>query len=146
MVKTWQIILATIAIFLAGLVTGGALAFGAVRWVTHHRMMMAAANGQLGVRNGQVQQLNPQLMRNFALQLDLTKEQRAKIGPIMRRTAKLMQDEISDILTPDQKIKFEELIRLQKARLQQYRQSQMAQQAPAELAPVAPSPSPEPTK
>ena len=108
--------------------------------------MNAAANGQLGIRNGQVQQLNPQLMRNFALQLDLTNEQRAKIGPIMRRTAKLMQDEISDILTPDQKAKFEELIRLHKARLQQFRQGQTAQQPPAELAPAAPSPSPEPTK
>jgi Spy/CpxP family protein refolding chaperone len=142
MVKTWQIILATIAIFLAGLVTGGALAFGAVRWVAHHRMVNAAAGGQPGSRNGQVQPLNPQLMRNFALQLDLTKEQRAKIGPIMRRAARLMQDEISDILTPEQKVKFEELIRLQKERLQQYRQSQMAPQPQ----PAEPSPSPEPSK
>jgi Spy/CpxP family protein refolding chaperone len=141
MAKTWQIILATIAIFLAGLVTGGSLAFGAVKWVAHHRMMNAGAGGPLGMRNGQVQPLNPQLMRNFALQLDLTKEQRALIGPIMRRTAKLMQDEISDILTPEQRVKFEDLIRLQKARLQQFRQSQMAQPpaaAPADAQPAPP--------
>ena len=32
MAKTWQIILATVAIFAAGLVTGGATAIGVVRW------------------------------------------------------------------------------------------------------------------
>jgi hypothetical protein len=37
MAKTWQVILATIAIFVAGLVTGGATALGVVRWVVHHR-------------------------------------------------------------------------------------------------------------
>jgi Spy/CpxP family protein refolding chaperone len=126
MAKTWQIILATVAIFAAGLVTGGATAIGFVRWFAHHRMMMNGGQpGMFGQRPGQVQQMNAQLMRNFAMQLDLTKEQRKKVGDIMRRGVKTMQDEISDILTPDQDAKFQELISQQRARLQLFRQNQM---------------------
>jgi Spy/CpxP family protein refolding chaperone len=124
--KTWQIILATVAIFAAGLVTGGATAIGFVRWFAHHRMMMNGGQpGQFGLRPGQVPQLNVQLMRNFAMQLDLTREQRQKVGAIMRRGVKTMQDEISDILTPEQEAKFQELIRLQRSRMELFRQNQM---------------------
>jgi Spy/CpxP family protein refolding chaperone len=122
--KTWQIILATVAIFFAGLVTGGATAIGVVKWVARHRMMNGGPQGPWGQRPGQVQQMSPQLMRNFAMQLDLTREQRMKVGGIMRRAANTMRDEISDILTPEQKIKFDELIRLQRERLQLFRQQQ----------------------
>jgi Spy/CpxP family protein refolding chaperone len=128
MAKTWQIILATVAIFVAGLVTGGATAIGVVRWVARHRAMNAAQPGMFGQRPGQVQQLNPALMRNFAMQLDLTREQRMRIGVIMRRASRLMQEEIGDILTPDQRARFEELIREQRARIQLFRQNQMQQQ------------------
>jgi Spy/CpxP family protein refolding chaperone len=123
MAKTWQIILATVAIFVAGLVTGGATAFGIVRWVNHRR----AANALLRP-NGQVQQVNAQLLRNFALQLDLTRDQRQRIGVIMRRAARRMQEDISDVLEPEQRVKFEELIREQRARFQQFRMNQMQQQ------------------
>src|SRR5271170_2148880 len=115
MAKTWQIILATIAIFFAGLVTGGATAVGVVRWVSHHRMMNGGPQGQFGQHPGQGQQFGPQLMRNFAYKLDLTPDQRAKIGVIVRRASRMMQDEIGDILDPDQKTKFDELIVEQKA-------------------------------
>jgi Spy/CpxP family protein refolding chaperone len=124
MAKTWQIILATVAIFVAGLVTGGATAIGVVRWVAHHRMN-GGQPGQFGPRPGQVQQMNAQLMRNFAMQLDLTRDQRKKVGDIMRRAAKTIQDEISDILTPEQNTKFQELIKLQRARIELYRQNHM---------------------
>jgi Spy/CpxP family protein refolding chaperone len=127
MAKTWQIILATVAIFFAGLVTGGATAIGVVKWVTHRRMMNGGPQGPFG-RAGQVQQMSPQLMRNFAMQLDLTHEQRMKVGGIMRRAANTMRDEISDILTPEQKVKFDEMIAMQKARLQLFRQNQLQMQ------------------
>jgi Spy/CpxP family protein refolding chaperone len=138
--KTWQVILATVAIFLAGLVTGGATALGVVRWIARHpRVNPAQMAGQYFARPGpgQAQQIGPQLMRSFANQLDLTDEQRARIGPIVRRTVtqlgrqrrevqlssalaiERMQDEIADVLTPDQRTKFEELIRAQKERLQE---------------------------
>src|ERR1700733_13081591 len=89
MAKTWQVILATVAIFVAGLVTGGATAFGAVRWVARHpRVNPAQMWGPFGMRqgSGQPQQIGPQLMLSFVKQLDLTDDQRSRIGPILRRT------------------------------------------------------------
>src|ERR1035438_1207403 len=87
--KTWQVILATVAIFLAGLVTGGATALGVV-WVVRHRAMNAGQGGAAaGQRQGAgaMQQFSPQLMRSFANQLGPTPAQRARIMPIVRRTA-----------------------------------------------------------
>ena len=157
--KTWQVILATIAIFLAGLVTGGATTLGLV-WFARHRAVGAWQGMQPGARQGAggMQQFGPQLMRSFANQLDLSKEQRAKIMPIVRRTAgqlardrreiqltsalaiEKMQDEISEILTPEQRVKFEDLIRQQRARLQQFRQGAVA---PGGGQPQPPAPSDE---
>ncbi len=153
MVKTWQVVLATVAIFVAGLVTGGATTLGVVRWIARHpRVNPAQMTGPFGQRlaNGQPQQLNPQLMRSFANKLDLTDEQRARIQPIIRRTVsqltrerrevqltsalliEKMQDEIAEILTPDQRARFEQLISQQRARLQQFRQGMQQQAGPPE--------------
>jgi len=151
-VKTWQVVLATVAIFLAGLVTGGATMLGVVGWVVRHRAMNGASAGALGQRLGfngaQAQAFTPQLMRSFANQLDLTPAQRARIMPIVRRTAgqlmrnrreiqlmsalaiEKMQDEIAGELTPLQRAKFESLISQQRARLKQFRQG--VQQPPQE--------------
>jgi Spy/CpxP family protein refolding chaperone len=153
MAKTWQVILATIAIFLAGLVTGGATMLGVVGWVARHRAVNGGPAGGFGLRQAmagaQVQPLSPQLMRSFANQLDLTPEQRATIIPIVRRTAgqlgrnrreiqltsalaiEKMQDEIAEVLTPEQRVKFESLISRQRARLQQFRQGVQLQQSDA---------------
>jgi len=141
MAKTWQVVLATIAIFVAGLVAGGATALGLVRWVASHPRANAGVLAELGLRQPQGPLgFSPQLMRTFAKQLDLTDEQRARIGPIVRRTAselarnrrevqlasalaiEKMQDDVSEYLTPDQRSKFDELIARQRARLQQFRQ------------------------
>ncbi|HZZ18010.1 MAG TPA: hypothetical protein VFE25_01510 [Opitutaceae bacterium] len=139
MAKTWQVVLATIAIFIGGLVTGAATAFGVVHWMGVHRPFIAA---QFFSR-GQIQQMGPQLMRSFEEKLDLTDDQRAQIGPIVRRTAnqlgrdrhevqlttalaiEKMQDEISTVLTPEQRVKFDALIAKQRERLQQFRKSKM---------------------
>jgi hypothetical protein len=141
MIKTWQVVLATIAIFVAGLVTGGAMAFRVVRWISRHPHANPAAMGQLAQHTGPAafQQFGPQLMRSFENRLDLTNDQRSRIEPIVSRTAaqlgrdrrevqltsalaiEKMQDEIGDLLTADQRVKFEELIAQQRARLQQFR-------------------------
>jgi Spy/CpxP family protein refolding chaperone len=141
MVKTWQVVLATIGIFLAGLVTGGATALGVVKWIARHPRVAPAGVSLATARPGQLQQFGPQLMRSFANKLDLTEEQRARIGPIVKSTAALlsherrevqltsalaiekMQDQIAEILTPDQRMKFEMLIAQQRERLQQLRQA-----------------------
>ncbi len=153
MAKTWQVVLATVAIFVAGLVTGGATALGFVRWIVHHPRLNPAMMAPWTLRPGygQVQQLSPRLMRSFVNRLDLSPEQRAKILPIVRRTAlqlardrreeqltvalaiEKMQDEIAAELTPEQKVKFEDLIGRQRAAIQQIKQSGPA--APAGGAP-----------
>jgi Spy/CpxP family protein refolding chaperone len=150
MAKTWQVVLATIAIFVAGLVTGGATALGVAKWVARHPRANQTGNPfTLFGRNGQPLQMGPQLMRSFENRLDLTDEQRSRIGPIVKRTVaqlgrerreiqltsalaiEKMQDDIADVLTPLQRSKFEELIAQQRSRLQQFRQlQQQAQQAP----------------
>jgi Spy/CpxP family protein refolding chaperone len=141
MVKTWQVVLATVGIFLAGLVTGGATALGVVKWISRHPRMNAGGMPFAPGRPGQFQQFGPQLMKSFANQLDLTDDQHARIGAIVRSTAsqlgherrevqltsalaiEKMQDQIADILTPSQRAKFEMLIAQQRARLQELRQS-----------------------
>jgi len=152
MAKTWQVVLATIAIFIGGLVTGAAMAFGVVHWLAVHRPFIAAQF----VNRAQVQQFGPQLMKSFENKLDLTDDQRAQIEPIVRRTAaqlsrdrhevqlttalaiEKMQDEVEEILTPEQRTKFDELIARQRARLQQFRGG--FQQGPAQgEAPAAPA-------
>jgi Spy/CpxP family protein refolding chaperone len=159
MVKTWQVILATVAIFFAGLVTGGATALGVVRWVARHPRAGSDPFGPVQQRPGgaQAQQIGPQLMRSFANQLDLTVGQRLRMMVIVKRTAgqlnrdrreiqltsalaiERMQDEIAEILTPGQRAKFEELIRQQRARLQEFKQNaQQAPQGPPPPPPEAP--------
>ncbi len=143
MVKTWQVVLATIAIFVAGLVTGGATALGVVKWAASRPRANASILAPLGVRPGAGPTVfAPQLMKNFSGKLDLTGEQRAKIEPIVRRTAaqlgrerrdvqltsalaiEKMQDEIAPLLSAPQRAKFEEIVSEQRARLQQFRQRQ----------------------
>jgi Spy/CpxP family protein refolding chaperone len=157
MAKTWQVILATIVIFVAGLVTGGATALGIVRWAGHHRGG-GAMFGMGLARSGQMVPFGQQLMRSFANKLDLTEEQRAKIAPIVRRAAselardrhevqqrsaqtiERMQDQVREILTPEQRVKFEELVAQQRARLQQFRRAFQAppEQGAPPAAPAAP--------
>jgi Spy/CpxP family protein refolding chaperone len=159
MVKTWQVILATVAIFVAGLVTGGATALGIVGWVARHRAINGGQAGMLGARpGGGPLQIGPQLMRSFADKLDLSVEQRTRMMLIVRRTGgqltrdrreiqltsalliEKMQDEIADILTPEQRTKFEDLIRQQRARLQQFKQGVQQQQPPGAQPPPQSAP------
>jgi len=163
MAKTWQVVLATIAIFVAGVVTGGATALGVVKWLARHPRIGSPGAAMFGPRAGQMQPFGPQLMRNFENQLDLTEDQRAKIGPIVKRTAsqlgrerhevqlqsaleiEKMQDEIAQILTPDQRTKFDTLIAQQRARLEEFRKArgQWGQQGgPQGATEAAPPPPP----
>jgi Spy/CpxP family protein refolding chaperone len=152
MVKTWQVALATLAIFVSGLVTGGAAVFGLMHWVAVHRPGVAL---QFIGRN-QVQQFGPQLMRSFEDKLELTDEQRAQIEPIVKRAAaqlgrerrevqltsaiaiEKMQDEIAAVLTPEQRTKFEALIARQRERLQQFRRKQMQEKLGLDSRPAQP--------
>ena len=134
MAKTWQIVLATLGIFLAGIVAGGATALGIARWVARHPRGLPPGLSFFNLRPA-MQPFGPQLMRSFADKLDLTDGQRRAIDPIITHTAshlsrerratqietieaiERMQDDISAVLNPDQKVRFAELVLEQRARL-----------------------------
>ena len=139
MAKPWQVFLATAAIFVAGLVTGGATALGVVHWVGRHRKAsQAEGTGPFGFRAPSLQPtaFGPQIMRGFEDRLDLSQEQRVRIAAIVRRAAwhlgrqrretqlssavamEHMQDEVASVLSPAQRLKFDELISEQRQRLQ----------------------------
>jgi Spy/CpxP family protein refolding chaperone len=148
MVKTWQIVLATLGIFVAGLVAGGATALGIVRWAARHPRMVPPGMAFFNPRGGMQQPFGPQLMRGFADKLDITEEQRRQVEPIIGRTAaqlgrerrasqieailaiEKMQDEISALLTADQKARFEQLVSEHRERLQRRLRQLQAQQEP----------------
>jgi Spy/CpxP family protein refolding chaperone len=131
--KSWRVIFAFAGIFFAGLVAGVLVA---PRIFPH----LAGRNGQpwLPVQAPiqRTQPLGPQLFRQFTERLNLTPEQREKIKPIeLRVTEELrrlrlesqhntdvalqrMQDEISEILTPEQRTRFQERIAQSRQRIQ----------------------------
>ena len=145
MAKTWQVILATIAIFVAGLVTGGCnglrTSCAGSRGPPVPSLAQQFFGGRLWAR---CRSLGPQLMRNFEKELDLSDAQRAQIDPIVKRTSgqlgrqrrevqlttalaiEKMQDEIAALLTPDQKAKFDDLIAKQRQRFNEMREQNKA--------------------
>jgi len=128
MEKTWQVVLAFIGIFMAGTFTGGLLAL---------RIARQLAPPRPGFNQGVVEQFAPAQLRNFADQLDLTKEQREKIRPIVQRSGEAlrrlrqdaqhetreilerMRDRVAAELTPEQLVKFDEIRERQRQRMKQ---------------------------
>jgi hypothetical protein len=106
MVKTWQVVLGTIVIFVAGLVTGGAVTLRLL-WVKEEQRKDQLVQAQVGPppagrpanpRPGGVggpgaggggggePQFGPALIRRFATELDLTPAQFKRINPTVGRT------------------------------------------------------------
>ena len=114
--KPWKVVLAFLGVFVAGIFSGAMLG---VRFGRH---LMPPGNHAPGGQN-----FGPQVMKRFEEQLELTPEQTTQIGPIVERTqvevqrlrkenvremTKVMDQmhtEVSAILTPEQRVKLEEL-------------------------------------
>jgi Spy/CpxP family protein refolding chaperone len=131
--KSWRVIFAFIGIFIAGAVSGLLLAPRVFKNV-------AERGGQGGPGRPPImaQQLGPQLFRRLTERLNLTAEQREKIKPIELRTTEelrrlqresrhetelaleRMQDEVSAILTPDQRTQFEEQIARSREKIKKF--------------------------
>jgi Spy/CpxP family protein refolding chaperone len=123
--KSWRVIFAFAGIFVAGVVAGVLVA---------PRIFNQFAERRPPIQRSQP--LGPQLFRQFTEQLNLTPEQREKIKPIeLRVTEDLrrlrretqhntdlalqhMQDEISEVLTPEQRTRFQERIAQSRERIQ----------------------------
>jgi Spy/CpxP family protein refolding chaperone len=143
MEKTWQVIAAFVGIFIAGTVTGGLLTMRIVKQLAPQHPAAYAGNpgnpGGAG-RPNIVDQFAPAQLRMLAQQLDLTKEQRETLRPILMRTGdtlrRLRQDtqretrdivermhtQIAAVLTPEQTAKFVEIRRWQQQRMFQDQQ------------------------
>lgn len=121
MVNTWKIILATIVIFGAGVVTGGLL--------VSHVTRAKAKPVQLSLEQRRIE-----FLLNVTRELKLSPEQRERIerliresqertrqlwervGPQMRRELAEVKEKIREELTPPQRKRFEELMKRQQAR------------------------------
>ncbi len=145
--NTWKVILATMVIFGAGVVTGGLLVGHAAH--NHHGRPPHAANA-----NRPPQQapspggLRFDLLRRMQSELSLTSEQKDRIDAILRqgqeRTRKIMepvrpqlQEEVRkakaafrDALTPEQQARFDELLK-QEQRPRENRRPQPAESSPS---------------
>ena len=88
MVKPWQVVLATIGIFLAGLVTGGAITFRVVKAISERNKAQQQQNAAQ-FRPGNAEQMGPQLIRRIATgdELNLAPAQKYRINQIARTAA-----------------------------------------------------------
>ena len=124
--NTWKVILATIVIFGAGVVTGGLLVHHEIMRLSpqknvrpQQRPMQAAAQGAMRL----------EFLRRAQRELDLTPEQSGQIDKIIKesqeRTHKLldpiMRDQIQrarqeflEVLTPEQRTRFQEFMKQQR--------------------------------
>lgn len=122
--KPWKVILAFTGIFVAGVLVGGLVT---LRWGKNFVQ-----------RQPMGEQYGPQLMKRLVTELELTPEQEAKLNPIvtaaseelreLRRSTQRtsaavltrMQGEIAAVLTPAQKVKFDELASKQRERFRHF--------------------------
>jgi len=122
--KPWKVIFAFTGVFLAGILVGGLVTLRVGRHIAQ-RLPMAEGYG-------------PQLLGRLVTQLELTPEQQAKIKPIVDQAAEelrdlrrstqrssaavlvRMQGDISALLTPAQKAKFDELSAQQRDRFKRF--------------------------
>lgn len=135
--KTWKVVLALTGIFVAGIVTGILIAPRIFKKVVDRRMQQVGGRGP-----SEAPQYGPQLFRRVMVQLDLTPEQRDKLKPIETRTTEelrglrretqrsteriiaQMHEEIAAVLTPEQRVKFEQLVAKGRERIQKFMQEQ----------------------
>jgi Spy/CpxP family protein refolding chaperone len=158
-VNTWKVILATMVIFGAGVVTGGLLVRNAGRTEVPRPISQQAANRPF--LPGVAGLVRVEFLRRAERELNLTRDQREQVDKIIKdsqeRTKKLMEpvtpkvreelqqtkDQFLALLTPEQRGRFEELLK-QQQRQQQQQQQRMREQHRPPMNSSLPSPNAEP--
>ncbi|HTB81677.1 MAG TPA: hypothetical protein VK717_12400 [Opitutaceae bacterium] len=115
-----------VAIFATGVITGAFVMLSVVK----HRAQKNTPPPAIAVP------FNPQMLRRFAEQLDLTREQREQLRPIIMQYAEefrvlrrendsaiqRMGEDVDKVLTPDQRVKLEKLKDEQRIRVLEQRE------------------------
>ncbi|HEX3799244.1 MAG TPA: hypothetical protein VH413_11130 [Verrucomicrobiae bacterium] len=127
--NAWKVILSTLVIFIAGVVTGGLLVTVAVRVTQTHSRPARDPNAPAASANPWLVK-NRDLLRRMDRELELTPEQHGRIEtiiaasqertkllwkpitPQMNKELQMVHAEIRDLLTPDQKKKFDDFPRV----------------------------------
>lgn len=126
MKSTWKLVLLLVGIFLAGGVAGSFLTLrfkrvqpperpAPAKWTEGHIRKLSE---RLDLQPEQVEQLKPIIGRNMEELGRLRTESVAASRVVIER----MEKEISDKLTPEQRVKFEEYSREKRERLRQFMQ------------------------
>jgi Spy/CpxP family protein refolding chaperone len=157
-VNTWKVILATMLIFGTGVVTGGLLVQHSVRVGGRHAAPHSASGPHPQATNSPAALSRFELLRRAQRELNLTPEQREPIEHILKegqeRMKKLTEtieprrrqelrrtlDEFRQVLTPEQRTRFDELLK-QQQRPRDGRKAGPPREAPAtNAAPTVVSP------
>lgn len=127
--KSWKIILAMVGVFVAGAIVGGIVSQRLTRELAHGHQPM--------------DRFEPKLMKRYVERLDLTEAQRMRVREIVRATAQelrrqhregfkeavaageAMNAQIEQLLTPEQRIRLEELKREMRERWKTERQNSL---------------------
>lgn len=123
--KPWKVILAFTGVFLAGAILGGVITLRMAREFGSKRVMM--------------DHFAPMIMKRYAEKLDLSEEQAAKVKAIVQKTeehlrqlrtqgfrdvvdvAEKMNAEVANLLTPEQRVRLDELKQEMRERWKQER-------------------------
>ena len=151
--NTWRVILATMVIFGAGVLTGGLL----VRHSEHIKLprssRVSAASRPTQVQPISAGGLRLDFLRRAGRELGLTPEQKESVDKIIKesqdRTRKVMspylreeiqraKDEFREVLTPEQRARFDEVLKQQQQRAREQHRPKAPGQGTAESAPAEP--------
>jgi hypothetical protein len=128
-VNTWKVILATIVIFSAGVITGALVArqTASLNAPARQRPTLSSRPGMISAAGD----LRLEFLRRAQRELDLNQDQRERIDKIIKesqeRTRKLMEpvapelhaelqrtkDQFLQVLSPDQRTRFDKLVKRQ---------------------------------
>lgn len=120
----WKLILLLVGIFLAGAVTGGFVTKYHFRKEFSKRMApeqfcdsrLGQLTKRLGLTADQQAKLRPIMLRNMEELVQI----REKTVTETRRTLDRMDHEISEVLTPDQRVKYEQISREKRERVKRF--------------------------
>ena len=157
MSQTWKVILAFTGIFIAGAITGGLLS---MQWIRkeHARQFIAAKPPTL-------EQFGKNHLTQMTKKLDLTEQQQELVKPLLAQSTEELKTlrrhtlsesvaifarfeaDVDKILTPEQRLRFEEFRHQQKERLRFFLQGGRREGPPPAHRPPPPeAPAEQPTK